>query len=48
MQKVRLGIIGMGNIGKFHAEYLRAGKVNRCELVAVCSPNAAALETFAL
>ena len=46
MQKVRLGIIGMGNIGKFHAEYLRAGKVSRCELVAVCSPNAAALENF--
>ncbi len=32
---VRLGIIGMGNIGKHHADYLLAGKVNRAELRAV-------------
>ncbi len=32
---VRLGIIGMGNIGQHHASYLQAGKVPRCELVAV-------------
>jgi len=36
MDKVRLGIIGMGNIGKFHAEYLANKKVSRCDLVAVC------------
>ncbi|MHB8521640.1 MAG: Gfo/Idh/MocA family protein [Limisphaerales bacterium] len=36
MKKVRLGIIGMGNIGRYHADYLRAGKVNRAELTAVC------------
>jgi predicted dehydrogenase len=36
MKKVRLGIIGMGNIGRYHAEYLRAGKVSRAELTAVC------------
>lgn len=36
MDKVRLGIIGMGNIGRYHADYLRQGKVKRCELVAVC------------
>ena len=36
MDKVRLGIIGMGNIGKYHADYLANRKVNRCELVAVC------------
>ena len=36
MNKVRLGIIGMGNIGKYHAEYLLKHKVSRCELVAVC------------
>ena len=35
MTKVRLGIIGMGNIGRYHAEYLLNGKVTRCELVAV-------------
>jgi phosphoglycerate dehydrogenase-like enzyme len=27
--KVRLGIIGMGNIGKQHADYLLAGRVSR-------------------
>jgi predicted dehydrogenase len=32
---VRLGIIGMGNIGQHHATYLQAGKIPRCELVAV-------------
>jgi predicted dehydrogenase len=37
MDKVRLGIIGLGNIGRHHAGYLTAGKISRCELVAVCS-----------
>lgn len=51
MDKVRLGIIGMGNIGKYHADYLLNGKVRRCELVAVCDPVApldgyASLKTF--
>ncbi len=36
MDKVRLGIIGMGNIGKYHAGYLQDKRVKRCELVAVC------------
>jgi predicted dehydrogenase len=36
MNKVRLGIIGLGNIGKYHADYLSKGKVNRAELTAVC------------
>ena len=36
MEKVRLGIIGLGNIGKYHADYLQNKKVSRCELVAVC------------
>ena len=35
MEKVRVGIIGMGNVGRHHASYMVAGKVNRCELVAV-------------
>ncbi len=46
MSKVRLGIIGMGNIGRHHAEYLRAGKVKRCELVAVCSTSPGKLEGY--
>jgi len=36
MNIVRLGIIGMGNIGRYHADYLVNKKVKRCELVAVC------------
>src|SRR5580658_6612920 len=35
MKSVRLGIIGMGNIGSHHADYLLAGKIKRCELKAV-------------
>jgi len=36
MNTVRLGLIGLGNIGRHHADYLRAGKVSRAELTAVC------------
>jgi len=46
MDTVRLGIIGMGNVGKYHAEYLLNHEVARCELVAVCSRNTAALEHY--
>jgi predicted dehydrogenase len=46
MNSVRLGIIGMGNMGKFHADYLLAGKVTRSELVAVCSTSPAKLEKY--
>ncbi|MFN7140821.1 MAG: Gfo/Idh/MocA family protein [Limisphaerales bacterium] len=46
MNKVRVGIIGMGNMGKHHAEYLLAGKVNRCELTAVCSTSPQKLESY--
>jgi len=46
MNKVRLGIIGMGNIGKYHADYLLAGKVPRCELAAVCSTSPQKLGAF--
>jgi predicted dehydrogenase len=35
MNTVRLGIIGMGNIGRYHAEYLLNGQVSRCQLAAV-------------
>jgi predicted dehydrogenase len=47
MNTVRLGIIGMGNIGRHHADYLRAGKVGRFELVAVCSTSPEKLEKYA-
>ena len=40
MSEVRLGIIGTGNIGSHHAEYLLAGKVPRARLVAVTARDA--------
>src|SRR5882724_48678 len=46
MNTVRLGIIGMGNIGRHHAAYLLEGKVQRCELVAVCSTSPQKLEAY--
>lgn len=46
MKNVRLGIIGMGNMGKHHADYLLAGKVARAELTAVCSTSPAKLEKY--
>jgi predicted dehydrogenase len=46
MSTVRLGIIGMGNMGKFHADYLLAGKVSRAELTAVCSTSPGKLEKY--
>ncbi len=36
MDKVRLGIIGVGGMGGHHARYLKAGEIKRCELAAVC------------
>lgn len=46
MNTVRLGIIGMGNIGRHHADYLLGGKVSRCELTAVASKPIGALEPY--
>ena len=46
MDKVRIGIIGMGNMGKYHADYLMKGEVERAELVAVCSPSPHKLESY--
>lgn len=46
MKPVRLGIIGMGNIGNHHADYLLAGKVKRCELAAVAAPSIDKLGAF--
>lgn len=46
MSQVRLGIAGLGNIGKFHAAYLLEDKISRCELTAVSDPFAPNLEPF--
>ncbi|MFQ9510701.1 MAG: Gfo/Idh/MocA family protein [Lachnospiraceae bacterium] len=36
MEKVRVGIIGIGNMGSSHAQKLAAGEVEEMELTAVC------------
>jgi predicted dehydrogenase len=46
MKNVRVGVIGLGNMGKYHADYLIQGKVNRCELSAVASSNPQKLERY--
>lgn len=46
MNAVRLGIIGMGNMGRFHADYLLAKQVTRCELTAVSDAFAGNLERY--
>ncbi len=46
MDKVRLGVIGIGNIGKHHASYLKAGKVSRCELVALAGRSPELAKTY--
>ncbi|MEN9676481.1 MAG: hypothetical protein RIS76_2377 [Verrucomicrobiota bacterium] len=43
---LRLGLIGLGNIGRHHASYLMDGRVERCVLTAVCAPTASKLEPF--
>ena len=47
VKTLRLGIIGMGNIGRHHASYLLDRAVGRCELVAVCSTSPGKLESYA-
>ncbi|TSJ51975.1 Gfo/Idh/MocA family oxidoreductase [Atlantibacter subterranea] len=39
MDKVRFGIIGIGNIGTVHARYLLAGEITQACLTAVCDNN---------
>jgi predicted dehydrogenase len=46
MKSVRLGIIGLGNIGQHHFGYLTAGKVSRAELVAVSDAVASKLDKY--
>ncbi len=48
MDKVRLGIIGLGNIGQHHFGYLSTGKVSRAEVVAVSDAVPAKLEKYRL
>ena len=46
MKTVRIGIVGLGNMGRFHVDYLEKGAVSRCELVAVSDAYPAALERY--
>src|SRR4029079_9589759 len=46
MTAILLGIIGMGNIGRYHADYLLEREVRRCELVAAASANPATAERY--
>ncbi len=39
MNKVRIGIIGFGNMGSKHTRYLKKGEVSGAELTAVCDIN---------
>ncbi len=47
MDTVRIGIIGMGNIGRFHAGYLLDGKIAGAKLTAVCSTSPQKLSDYA-
>ncbi|MEM6822817.1 MAG: Gfo/Idh/MocA family oxidoreductase [Verrucomicrobiota bacterium] len=46
MKEVRLGIVGLGNMGSVHARNIIAGEVPRCNLTAVCDSNSEKLEEF--
>ena len=46
MQNVRVGVIGLGNMGKYHAAYLAEGKVPRCRLTALASSAPEKMEKF--
>ncbi len=46
MHDIRLGIIGVGNIGRHHANYLLEGKVRNARLTALCSGTPKKLESY--
>ena len=43
---VRLGVIGLGNIGQLHAKNIQSDEAPRCELAAVCDSDPRRLEAF--
>lgn len=47
MSSVRLGIVGIGNMGSVHATQVLDGSVKRCELSAVCDLNPSKMTSYA-
>ena len=41
---LRIGVVGIGNMGRVHAQYLAAGEIGGATLAAVCDVSPAALE----
>ena len=46
MDCVRIGVIGVGNMGTSHAKNIASGKVENAKLTAVCDANPARLAWF--
>jgi predicted dehydrogenase len=46
MDNVRIGLIGLGNIGRHHATYLLEGQVPRASLTAVCATTPSRLDPY--
>jgi len=46
MQDLRLGIIGLGNMGQVHAHAIATGAISRCRLAAVCDPDQELLSKY--
>ena len=44
MEKVRLGVIGFGNMGSTHSKNVASGKVPKMELAAICDIAPARIE----
>ncbi len=46
MDKINIGIVGIGAMGSLHAQNILEGKIPRCELTAICDPMVETLERF--
>ena len=46
MKELRLGIVGLGNMGRSHAAAIQEGRVPRCRLAAICDENPGRLKGY--
>jgi predicted dehydrogenase len=46
MKEVRLGIIGVGNMGQYHVQSALQGKISRCKLTAICDTDPAQMAPY--